>query len=187
MRPESQNAEKILDVGCGAKKAAGATGIDRVALPGVDVVHNLNQFPWPLESGSFDVILMSQVIEHVEDVLKTMEEVHRVGRPGCLVKIFTPHFSSFNSWTDPTHRWHLAYRSFDLFCGHRSYDYTPVQFRLVSRNFTFGKGALCLPGRFISACSPEIYEKYFAFIFPAKDIEFCLQVEKAPQKSGGPV
>jgi len=169
---------KILDVGCGSNKKEGAVGIDRVKLPGVDVVHNIDQFPWPFESGTFDGIIMSQVVEHVENVLKTMEEVHRVGRPGCVVKIYTPHFSSFNSWTDPTHRWHLAYRSFDLFCENRNYVYTPVQFKLLSRNFTFGKGLLCLPGRFISALSPEIYEKYFCYLFPAKDIEFSLQIEK---------
>ena len=170
----------ILDVGCGSNKKAGAIGIDRVRLPGVDVVHDINQFPWPFEDNCFDGIIMSQVIEHVEDILKIMEEVHRVGRPGCLVKIFTPHFSSFNSWTDPTHRWHLAFRSFDLFCENRNYVYTPVRFKLISRNFTFGKSLLCLPGRGISAGSPEIYEKYFCFLFPAKDVEFSLQIEKLP-------
>jgi len=36
---------KILDVGCGTAKINGAIGIDRVNLPKVNIVHDLNQFP----------------------------------------------------------------------------------------------------------------------------------------------
>ena len=36
---------KVLDVGCGTAKVNGAIGIDRINLPGVDVVHDLNKFP----------------------------------------------------------------------------------------------------------------------------------------------
>ena len=37
-----------LDIGCGANKAPGFVGMDMRALPGVDIVHDVEQYPWPL-------------------------------------------------------------------------------------------------------------------------------------------
>ena len=52
------------------------------------------------------------MIEHVSDVIKTMEEFHRLLRPGGEALIVTPHYTDFSSFCDPTHRWHL--NSFSL-------------------------------------------------------------------------
>ncbi len=52
------------------------------------------------------------MIEHVGDVMKTMEEFHRLARAGGEVLIVTPHYTDFSSFCDPTHRWHL--NSFSL-------------------------------------------------------------------------
>lgn len=103
---------KILDVGCGIKKYPGAIGIDRLPGTAADVVHDLDQFPWPLSDSSFDQLRLIHVIEHVGDVIRTMEELHRLGRPGAKVIIATPHYTDFSSFCDPTHRWHL--NSFSL-------------------------------------------------------------------------
>ncbi|MHA1979217.1 MAG: hypothetical protein ACW98I_20110, partial [Candidatus Hodarchaeales archaeon] len=37
---------KILDVGCGTEKIDGAIGIDRVKLDGIDIIHDLDKYPW---------------------------------------------------------------------------------------------------------------------------------------------
>ena len=55
------------------------------------------------------------LIEHVEDVIATMEELHRVARPGGTIFIVTPHYSDLASYTDPTHRRHLSSESFHYF------------------------------------------------------------------------
>ena len=52
------------------------------------------------------------VIEHVSDVIRSMEEFHRLVRTGGEVLIVTPHYTDFSSFCDPTHRWHL--NSFSL-------------------------------------------------------------------------
>jgi SAM-dependent methyltransferase len=52
------------------------------------------------------------VIEHVADVIQTMEEFHRLLTPGGRVVLATPHYTDFSSFCDPTHRWHL--NSFSL-------------------------------------------------------------------------
>lgn len=122
-----------MDVGCGLKKYPGAVGIDRLPGTAADIVWDLDQFPWPVESGSFDAVRLIHVIEHVGDVLRTMEEIHRILRPGGRVLVETPHYTDFSSWCDPSHKWHLNTYSFRYFGDDNAgYGYySAVRFREV--------------------------------------------------------
>ena len=55
---------KILDLGCGENKVQGAIGLDNVDINGVDILHDLLRFPYPLNDNSFDIIYLRNVIEH---------------------------------------------------------------------------------------------------------------------------
>lgn len=127
-------AERVLDVGCGVKKFPGSVGIDRLPGADADIVWNLDEFPWPVDANSFDQVRLIHVIEHVGDVMKTMEEIHRVLRPGGRVLMETPHYTDFSSWCDPTHKWHLNTYSFRYFGDNNAgYGYySPVRFREIS-------------------------------------------------------
>jgi SAM-dependent methyltransferase len=103
---------RTLDVGCGINKKAGAIGIDRNPASRADVLCELDRFPYPFRDSSFDSLQAVHVIEHVSDVIRTMEEFHRLVRAGGEVLIVTPHYTDFSSFCDPTHRWHL--NSFSL-------------------------------------------------------------------------
>ncbi len=103
---------RTLDVGCGINKLPGSIGIDRNPASRADVICELDQFPYPFRDSSFDALQAVHVIEHVGDVMKTMEEFHRLVRAGGEVLIITPHYTDFSSFCDPTHRWHL--NSFSL-------------------------------------------------------------------------
>jgi len=103
---------RVLDVGCGINKKPGAIGIDRNAASRADVLAELDRFPYPFRDSSFDALQAVHVIEHVSDVIRTMEEFHRLVRAGGEVFIVTPHYTDFSSFCDPTHRWHL--NSFSL-------------------------------------------------------------------------
>ena len=106
---------RILDVGCGIRKAPGAIGIDRNPASNADVICDLDRFPYPLADNAFDVVLAVHVIEHVADVIRTVEEFHRVLKPGGRIRIETPHYTDFSSFCDPTHRSHLNSFSFRYF------------------------------------------------------------------------
>ncbi len=108
-------APRILDVGCGINKRPGAIGVDRNPRSRADVLADLNHFPYPFADDSFDRLHAIHVIEHVEDVLATMEEFHRLVRPGGVIFLATPHYTDFSSFCDPTHRWHLNSFSFRYF------------------------------------------------------------------------
>ena len=105
----------ILDVGCGKNKYPGAIGIDRNRDTAADVICDLDRVPYPFAGDRFDQIRVIHVIEHVADVIATMEELHRLSRPGGRIVVETPHYTDFSSFCDPTHRWHLNSFSFRYF------------------------------------------------------------------------
>lgn len=109
------SAPRIADIGCGRDKYPGAVGIDVVAHPGVDIVHNLDSVPWPVDDSSFDLVLCNHLVEHVDDFVATIREFHRILKPGGYLITRTPHYSHVDSYVDPTHRRHLTTSSLDYF------------------------------------------------------------------------
>jgi SAM-dependent methyltransferase len=106
-------AVRVIDLGCGGRKFPGAIGVEMVAGPEVDVVHDLNRTPYPFADGAADLVILRHVIEHLEDIPRTVRECARILRPGGHLLALTPHFSDASSWIDPEHRWHLATRSLE--------------------------------------------------------------------------
>jgi ubiquinone/menaquinone biosynthesis C-methylase UbiE len=129
--------KKILDVGCGMAKHTGSIGIDWIKGPNVDIVHDLNIFPWPIEDNTFDEIICQDTIQLFDNVIKIMEEIHRVGKPGAILKIRTPHFSHPNSFRDPMHKWHFTIDTFDYFTEDFRYPiYTDKKYRMIKKNLS---------------------------------------------------
>lgn len=119
--------KKILDIGCGRNKTEGAIGLDHADLPGVDIVCNLNE-PLPVENESFDIVVATQVLEHVENVIALVYEVHRVLKPGGLFIVHCPYFRSSWAWIDPTHIRAFTVNSLDYFCE-STWIYTQNRFK----------------------------------------------------------
>ena len=166
----------VLDIGCGKKKQeAGVIGLDRQAGSSADIRCELQYFPWPVRDNCADKVYLSHFLEHQPDILRVMAEVHRIAKPGAEVIAVTPHYSSPDSFTDPTHLHHLGYHSFDYFAQHSFPDvtYNAGGFLILERRLTFG-GNILLDnlGRMISGISVDFYEKHFAWIFPARNL-FC--------------
>lgn len=173
--------KSVLDVGCGRNKFPGAEGIDFAENSVADVRHNLNDFPYPLPDSRYEVILLRNLIEHLQDIVRLMEEVHRVGKPQSDVIITTPHFSSLYSYQDPTHIRHLALDSMEYFVEDTRHSnfYSNRRFRIVSRGLDFGRSfPFSSIARALFALSAHKYEKHFAFVFPANSLWFHMQVVK---------
>ena len=132
----------ILSVGCGRRTLEpGLVRLDLSPEVEPDIAWDLDDFPYPLEDSSFSTIECIDVIEHLKDIPRVMEEFHRVLEPDGMLQIATPHFSSANSFVDPTHRWHLSYFSFDYFCDAREPSfYSTARFRMKSRHIQFNGG-----------------------------------------------
>lgn len=104
-----------LNVGCGHDIRAGWVNLDSAALPGVDVVHDLERAPWPFPDSSFDRIEMINVLEHLSDTVGTMNELHRISAPNARVVIRVPYWNSPDYNTDPTHKARFNEHTFEFF------------------------------------------------------------------------
>lgn len=170
---------KKLNLGCGINKSiADAVTIDINPLSNADIIHDLNKFPWPFSDNEFDVIYCMDVLEHLDDVVKVMEEIHRIAKPHATVNITVPHFSCVNAYTDPTHKHFFSLFSFDYFTGQNQYDfYTKVRFnkkiQLIFYPTFLNKLIWRIANRY-----PQFYERYLVWIFPAWFISVKLEVIK---------
>ena len=77
-----------LDVGCGGNKRPGWVGLDIRPLPGVDIVHDIEDFPWPLPDDCARVIQLSHIIEHIPPVGYRLEVIR--GGPDQPVAGYPP-------------------------------------------------------------------------------------------------
>lgn len=94
-----------LDIGCGGNKQQGFIGLDKRNLPGVDIVCDLETFPWPLPDSCASTILLSHFLEHVKPwvFLDLMAEIHRVSKDGAQIMVAGPYGVEFRFIQDPTH------------------------------------------------------------------------------------
>ena len=131
-----------LNVGCGRNIQEGWVNLDSAALPGVDIVcdlENLRENPIDLPDGTVDNFLLSHVIEHVRDSLGLMQELWRLATPGAIAVVRVPHGASDDAWEDPTHVRAYFPKSFGYFSqpfywradyGYRG-DWNPDKLKLV--------------------------------------------------------
>src|SRR5438067_1578759 len=181
MRAEQsgESRHEVLNLGCGRKRVEGAINLDVTHATGPDVLHDLNRRPWPFPDGKFAEVIAHDVIEHLDDVLATFEEIHRVCRDGASVKIAVPHFSSGNAFTDPTHRHFFGYFTLDCLTeeDERSF-YTRARFRYRHRQIIFWPTLLNKIVWRLANRYPMWYELRWAWVFPALFLSFELEVLK---------
>ncbi len=158
-----------LDLGCGNKlRSKDILRVDINPSLRPDILHDLNSFPYPLAQGEFEVIYCTDVLEHLDNIVKVMEEIYRIAKPFAIVHITVPHFSCSNSYTDPTHKHFFGLFSFDYFTGENQWNfYTKAKFRKKKIQLIFfptpwNKIIWRLANRY-----PIFYERYLTWVFPA--------------------
>lgn len=178
---------KILDVGCGDnKKHPEAVGIDFCPESCADVIHDLNIFPYPFNDNEFDLVYMVSILEHLDNVYKTMEEIFRITRAGGKVIIFGPTRFSSALYDDPEHKRAFTLKSFDYFIeGTKSYRYknSKVCFRKIKSEYQMGwnKKNLSMYEKcvlWLANSHSSFYAKHLESIFPVQRVYFELEVIK---------
>jgi SAM-dependent methyltransferase len=96
-----------INLGAGEAPIAGFINVDLKSLPFIDVVWDLEQFPWPFPDECADLIVASQLVEHINPhkgiFMKFMDEVWRITKTGGQFMIATPYAGSVAYYQDPTH------------------------------------------------------------------------------------
>jgi SAM-dependent methyltransferase len=136
---------RVLDIGCGHSDLVGssltrcrrAVGIDadERALTGNEVLRyrvGAVAERLPFRAGSFDLVLMAWVLEHLAHPVSVFREIRRVLGPGGRIVFVTPNAWNYNAWLI-----RLVPNAFHAFFTSRLYgrlaeDTYPTRYRLNS-------------------------------------------------------
>lgn len=175
---------KWLDVGSGRRNLPGATSVDIDPATSPDVVHDLDRRPWPFETSEFDGAWLDNVLEHLDDVVATLDEVHRVVKPNGEVVIHVPYFRSRYAAVDPTHKHAFTVSSMDYFDVdhefHSRYGYGRSEFRVrrLGIDDRFEHGLLLRTVARLARRRPVLYEAKLSHLVPLNELTFVLEVVK---------
>ena len=177
--PATSRRHHTVDLGAGeVARAPGAIRADRSRRVNPDVVLDASA-GLPFATSSLEKVYCFDLLEHVDDLVDVITEIHRVLRPGGHLFVTTPHFSCANSYTDPTHRHHLGWRSFDYFAdGHALSYYSQARYRIRHRILRFHGGLIDALVRRIANRWPDWYERRLAWLRPAWYLEIDLVAQK---------
>lgn len=170
---------KKLNIGCGNDIKKGHVNLDFVRQPGVDVVHDLEKFPWPFKTNTFDEVYSSHFLEHVSDLQKTLKEISRICKDKAHIIIRVPHFSCGVSYRDPTHKRLFSYFTFDYFTDECWY--VQPKFNILKRKLNFTRQSFTGLNKLFNPLiniNPGIYERFFCWIFPCAEVICELEVKK---------
>lgn len=99
-RAKQHASGRLIDIGCGSKQyehllapyVTKHVGVDQAGSPHgathIDIVASAYEIP--VESGSFDTALMTEVLEHLEEPQAALRECARVLRPGGVLILTAP-------------------------------------------------------------------------------------------------
>ena len=100
--------------------------IDHDPNCGADFVHDLEDFPWPVDADSFDAVHAYDVIEHLgrqgdfRSFFDLFAEIYRVLKPGGMFCGIVPSMKSPWVWADPSHTRAIAPETL-VFLSQREY------------------------------------------------------------------
>ncbi len=98
---------KKLNLGCGFKHKENFLNVDFFSECEPDILHNLEEFPYPFESDSVNEVVLDNVLEHLgQNFLvfnQIIKELYRICCNQALINIKVPHPRHDNFFGDPTH------------------------------------------------------------------------------------
>jgi len=169
-----------LNLGCGKRPREGYVNVDIAKLPGVDIVHNLNNYPWPFKENQFSAVRAPYVLELLDDFMRAIEEIWRISKPGAKILVFSPLFPNMRSAQDPLTKKFMTWNTFDYFDtdneGLNYYSY--AKFKILERKIVFSRNRYLEWLSIIPNIFPKFYCRFLFNLFPSNEILYELEVVK---------
>jgi len=161
---------KGLNLGCGTNPSKSTEDIkfinvDIAQLEGVDMKYDLNVIPYPFEDNSIDLIIMNDILEHLDYPIFVLEECYRILKKGGKLQIKVVHWNHRYSYSDPQHKHAFCERYFRVFTGKIRKYYFDFHFENLKVDYFFDEKAI-----------QKWVEKRFNKELSDKDKEFLLDV-----------
>ena len=182
----TSGAPFVIDLGCGPKKKPGRIAIDKMDLPHVDIVADIEEGLPFLPDRCVDEIHCRSVLEHVRNFENLMGEMMRVLKTNGKAYVFVPHFSNPYYYSDYTHQRPFGLYSFYYFVETKNQlrrkvpnFYTDIRIDILSVRLVF-RSPFWLSRQLKKAigfvfnlhyCLMEFYEQHLCYTFPCDGIE----------------
>ena len=173
--------KKILDLGSGIKKNDNVIRVDINPKVNPDIVHDLNNFPYPFENEYFDMIIMDNVIGELSNFWKVMDEIYRISKVGADIIISVPYFRSSYAFIHPNIKSFFTVRTFEYFNPknelYKRYKYSSSTFQVTKLRFNegFKSGFIKSITRYIANKNQNFYERILSHLIPLEAITFHLK------------
>ena len=96
-----------LNLGCGKDYIDDWVNVDFYDDLNCDVVHDLEEFPWPWENDSVSEIKIIHTLEHLgadwKVYIKILQEMYRICEDDATIEVHVPSPWHWNYISDPTH------------------------------------------------------------------------------------
>jgi SAM-dependent methyltransferase len=138
VQPNSQ----ILEIGGGKNRLnipnQNIVQLDKQPITGNEVIHDLEITPLPFKDNTFDIVFSHAVLEHVANISKLFEDIHRILKPNGKLIAYVPHYAGLSAM----HFLHRNYFSSDCmnFFSPNNPDFnfeSKIKFKTVKRKITF--------------------------------------------------
>jgi len=181
-----------LNLGCGNKIKEGYVNLDVVDYGG-NTIHDLNVVPYPFEDNSFNEIIASHILEHLNDFHTSVTELYRIAKHEAIIHVYVPFFLNTKYFGDPDHKIPFSIRSFDNYeyigdrklkfyekwkLDHRTNYEGKAQFQILEKKFNLSNFAVLRWLNGIINLEPVMYERFFAGILSPEEVYFKLKVIK---------
>jgi SAM-dependent methyltransferase len=172
-----------LNIGCGTDIRQGFINLDKVSLPGVDILCDMTRFPYPFSSNAFSRILLINVLEHLPETIKVMEELHRICQSGTLLTIRVPYWNSILNATDPTHVRTFSEYTMDYFdpkkpLGKRRAYYSTARYTVKTVNIW-----LCITNRYFIIRNRYLCRFFLGIAHYIANVVYLIEYELLALKS----
>jgi SAM-dependent methyltransferase len=184
-----------LNLGSGGGIKTGFYGLDIDNINNnVDIIADLNAPLDLLPDNSVSEVYTCHVLEHVNNLVGLMEELHRIVQPNGKIEIRVPHFSNPYYYSDPTHVKFFGIYSMYYFVSEENQPpvrkvpafYTRSRFIVDSIEITLVNTAfidrIIFPRLYTfinkSFDRQDFYERRLCRLFPANGLMYQLRVSK---------
>jgi SAM-dependent methyltransferase len=103
-----------LNFGCGKNIIKSWFNVDIQEGNGIDKSFDFNKFPYPLETNSFDYVLVDNVLEHLDEPRKVLDELWRICKPDAKIRILVPCHNCDGAYNDINHKHFFNRKAMEL-------------------------------------------------------------------------
>jgi ubiquinone/menaquinone biosynthesis C-methylase UbiE len=185
----------VVELGCGPNKHPGRIGVDRIALPGVDIVANIDDGLPFFPDSSVDEVHSESFFEHVNDLQELVAEIARILKPTGFNSFFVPHFSNPYYYSDYTHHTFFGLYTLRYFCSDANQlkrkvpnFYSKTRIKIISQRLIFESsfsGVRALKKLFqrvvnFNSWTQEFYEENFCYLIPCYGMQITFIKDDSP-------